>query len=113
MTKLGWPSLGEPGGVAVAAERSADDAVGVPGRAAELARIGRFLDEVASHPAALLIEGEPGIGKTTLWEAAIALETSTLFGSFRIDPVTGAQMEHRTVLVRWTGGKPAPVGTPR
>jgi len=48
-----------------------------------------------------------------LWEAAIALETSTLFGSFRIDPVTGTQMEHRTVLVRWTGGKPAPVGTPR
>ena len=65
------PSLGEPGGVAVAAERSADDAVGVPGRAAELARIGRFLDEVASHPAALLIEGEPGIGKTTLWSAGI------------------------------------------
>ena len=37
----------------------------------ELARIGRFLDDVASHPAALLIEGEAGIGKTTLWSAGI------------------------------------------
>src|SRR5258708_4039794 len=73
MTKLGWPSLGEPGGVAMAAERSADHAVGVHGRAAELTRIGRFLDEVASHPAALLIEGEPGIGKTALWSAGIDL----------------------------------------
>jgi hypothetical protein len=36
--------------VAVAAKRSADHAVGVHGRAAELARIGRFLDEVASGP---------------------------------------------------------------
>jgi hypothetical protein len=41
------------------------------GRTAELARIGRFLDEVASRPAALLIEGEAGIGKTTLWSAGI------------------------------------------
>jgi DNA-binding CsgD family transcriptional regulator len=45
--------------------------VGLHGRAIELARIGRFLDEVASHPAALLIEGEAGIGKTTLWSAGI------------------------------------------
>jgi ABC-type branched-subunit amino acid transport system substrate-binding protein len=48
-----------------------------------------------------------------LWEAVIDLETSTLFGSFRIDPATGAQMAHRTVIVRWTGGKLTPVGTPR
>ena len=52
-------------------ERSAGPDAGLHGRAAELARIGRFLDEVASHPAALLIEGEAGIGKTTLWSAGI------------------------------------------
>ena len=52
-------------------ERFADTDVGIHGRAAELARIGRFLDDVASHPAALLIEGEAGIGKTTLWSAGI------------------------------------------
>ena len=52
-------------------ERSADHAVGIHGRAAELARIGRFLDAAAGQPAALLIEGEAGIGKTTLWSAGI------------------------------------------
>ena len=52
-------------------ERSAGPDAGVHGRAAELARLGRFLDEVTGHPAALLIEGEPGIGKTTLWSAGI------------------------------------------
>ena len=57
------------GGVAV--ERSAGPDAGVHGRAAELARLGRFLDEVTGHPAALLIEGEPGMGKTTLWSAGI------------------------------------------
>ena len=52
-------------------ERSAEYAVGIHGRAAELARIGRFLDEAAGQPAALLIEGEAGIGKTTLWSAGL------------------------------------------
>lgn len=52
-------------------ERSAGTDSGIHGRASELARIGRFLDDVASHPAALLIEGEAGIGKTTLWSAGI------------------------------------------
>ena len=37
-----------------------------------------------------------------LWAAAAGLETSTLFGGFKIDPQTGAQVSHRTVLVRWT-----------
>ena len=52
---------------------SADDAVGVHGRAAELARIGHFLDEVAGGPVALLIEGAAGIGKTALWSAGIEM----------------------------------------
>lgn len=52
-------------------ERSAGPDVGIHGRATELARLSRFLDEVAGHPAALLIEGEAGIGKTTLWSAGI------------------------------------------
>ena len=54
-------------------ERSADHTVGVHGRAAELDRIGRFLDDTASGPAALLIEGAAGIGKTTLWSAGIEI----------------------------------------
>jgi ABC-type branched-subunit amino acid transport system substrate-binding protein len=47
-----------------------------------------------------------------LWEAAADLETSTLFGGFKIDPQTGAQVSHRTVLLRWIEGKLVPVSTP-
>jgi Periplasmic binding protein len=36
-----------------------------------------------------------------LWAAAAALDTSTLFGGFRMDPVTGTQVGHETTLVRW------------
>ena len=46
-----------------------------------------------------------------LWAAAAALETSTLFGGFKIDPESGAQVRHRTVLVRWTGGELVPAGS--
>jgi hypothetical protein len=42
-----------------------------------------------------------------LWAAAAALDTTTLFGGFRIDPATGAQASHETVLLRWTDGRPA------
>ena len=40
-----------------------------------------------------------------LWAQAAALDTATLFGGFRIDPVTGAQVKHEAVLVRWTSGR--------
>ena len=36
-----------------------------------------------------------------LWADAAALDTETLFGGFKIDPVTGAQVKHEAVLVRW------------
>jgi DNA replication protein DnaC len=37
------------------------------GRADEAEAIARFLDDVPNGPIGLLIQGEPGIGKTTLW----------------------------------------------
>ena len=43
----------------------------VIGRQTELGVGERFLDSVALGPASLVIEGEPGIGKTTLWEAIL------------------------------------------
>jgi DNA-binding CsgD family transcriptional regulator len=43
----------------------------VVGRGAELRAITNFLDGVAGVPQALVLEGEPGIGKTTLWLAAV------------------------------------------
>jgi len=39
-----------------------------------------------------------------LWAEASSLDTETLFGGFKIDPVTGAQVKHKPVLVRWTDG---------
>jgi Periplasmic binding protein len=39
-----------------------------------------------------------------LWAAAAALDTETLFGGFKIDPTTGAQVKHEAVLVRWGPG---------
>jgi DNA-binding CsgD family transcriptional regulator len=41
------------------------------GRADEAEAIARFLDDVPNGPIGLLIQGEPGIGKTTLWLEAI------------------------------------------
>ena len=41
------------------------------GREAERAQVELVLDAVAHGPAALVIEGAPGIGKTTLWRKAV------------------------------------------
>jgi DNA-binding CsgD family transcriptional regulator len=46
---------------------------GIIGRDPELASIRSLLDGLTSGAAALLIEGEAGIGKSTLWTAGIAL----------------------------------------
>lgn len=39
------------------------------GRDGELAVVEDFLDSLASGPRTLVLEGESGIGKSTLWEA--------------------------------------------
>src|SRR6266511_2592835 len=44
----------------------------VIGREGEIAFLSRFLDDVPAGPSALALEGEPGIGKTTLWSWAVA-----------------------------------------
>ncbi len=46
--------------------------VEVVGRDAELGSVDGFLDRAADGPTALVLEGEPGIGKSTLWLAAVA-----------------------------------------
>jgi substrate-binding family protein len=40
-----------------------------------------------------------------LWAEATALDTETLLGDFKIDSVTGAQVKHEAVLVRWARGR--------
>jgi ABC-type branched-subunit amino acid transport system substrate-binding protein len=39
--------------------------------------------------------------RDALWSTATALNTRTLFGPFQINPVTGVQIGHDTLLVRW------------
>jgi DNA-binding CsgD family transcriptional regulator len=41
------------------------------GRQQELSAIGEFLEAAAAGPAALLFEGEAGIGKTTMWQEGV------------------------------------------
>jgi predicted ATPase len=45
---------------------------GVVGRDREMAAMAAFLDAVPAGPAGLLLEGEAGIGKTTVWSAGVA-----------------------------------------
>jgi hypothetical protein len=63
----------------------------------------------AAAAAALAVHCARAAGSTrprALWAAAVGLDTTTLFGGFRIDAATGAQVAHRTTLVRWTAGEP-------
>jgi Periplasmic binding protein len=54
---------------------------------------------IAAHCARLAGTTRP----QPLWQTASSLNTSTLFGAFKIDPDTGAQTSHQTVLLQWTG----------
>jgi ABC-type branched-subunit amino acid transport system substrate-binding protein len=40
--------------------------------------------------------------RDAVWPTAAELDTSTLFGAFRIDPGTGVQIGHQPALVRWS-----------
>jgi DNA-binding CsgD family transcriptional regulator len=44
----------------------------VIGRESELAILHRFLDSIPTGPSGLLLSGEPGIGKTTVWREGLA-----------------------------------------
>ena len=50
-----------------------------------------------------------GTSRDLTWPAASELDTSTLFGRFTIDPLTGIQTGHEATLVRWAPEGPAPV----
>jgi DNA-binding CsgD family transcriptional regulator len=45
---------------------------GILGRDGELARMNDFLESASGGPAALILEGAAGIGKTTLWRAGVS-----------------------------------------
>ena len=51
----------------------------IVGRDADLAAVERFLDRVAGDGGALVVDGEAGIGKTTIWREALARAASRPF----------------------------------
>ncbi|WP_250032728.1 helix-turn-helix transcriptional regulator [Paractinoplanes maris] len=66
------PALDEPvrrAGPAGEGSRALVDGTGLVGRASEWAGLGAFLDEATQDGAALLLTGEPGVGKTALLSA--------------------------------------------
>lgn len=67
-------------------------ATAVLGRQLELTTIAQLLDERPTGPLALIIEGDAGIGKTTLWEAALDLARQR---SWRVLAARPAEAEAR------------------
>jgi DNA-binding CsgD family transcriptional regulator len=65
-------------------------AAGVIGRDSELATLCAFLDGLVDSPAALVLEGDAGVGKTTLWRAGI---DAALERSFRVLSASPAEAE--------------------
>ena len=61
----------------------------IVGRDLELATVDAFLEDVAALPAGLLMAGEAGIGKSTLWEAAVAKASASGFRVLRSRPAGG------------------------
>ena len=67
----------------------------VVGREQELEELGRFLDAGDGLPAALVLEGSPGIGKTVLWRAGLDLARAR---GFRVLEAIPASAETRLSL---------------
>lgn len=63
----------------------------VVGRGNELAAAERFLERAGQRLAALVIEGDAGIGKTTLWRAAIGVATASGFAVLASRPARSEQ----------------------
>jgi tetratricopeptide (TPR) repeat protein len=64
----------------------------IVGRQTELHSIGSFLDAADLGPGLLVLDGEPGIGKTTLWEAGISEAANR---GYMVMACRGAQSEVR------------------
>ena len=59
----------------------------VIGRESELATLHRFLDSIPTGPSALLLSGDPGIGKTTVWKEGLASAQLRRFRTLSCGPV--------------------------
>src|SRR5882757_5796789 len=81
--------------------------VGAESRPLEARIVGGFLDSAASEPSALLIEGEPGIGKTTLWLAAHELARDRGFRVLSARAAAAESVLAYTALADLLDGVPA------
>jgi DNA-binding CsgD family transcriptional regulator len=61
----------------------------IVGRESELAAVDRLLSLAADRTAALVLEGDPGIGKTTVWRAAVAAAPQQSFTVLACRPAEG------------------------
>jgi predicted ATPase len=59
----------------------------VIGRESELAILDRFLDSIPTGPSALLLFGEPGIGKTSVWREGLASALQRGYRTLSCGPV--------------------------
>lgn len=59
------------------------------------------------------LEEAGSAGDEPLWRAACALDCTTCFGRFKIDPKTGLQVGHKMVWVQWQRGRKVIVWPPR
>jgi len=59
--------------------------------------------ELAVHCTAIAGSIDPA----SVWRTASRLRATTLFGAFAVDPFSGLQTGHRTVMVHWAEGQPA------
>ncbi len=76
-------------------------------RPTESRRIAGFLASATSGPSALLIEGEPGIGKTTLWLEALELARDNGFRVLSARAAVAESVLAYTVLADLLDGVPA------
>jgi DNA-binding CsgD family transcriptional regulator len=70
----------------------------IVGREAEFADLRAFIEAVPSGTRALVVEGEPGIGKTTLWDSAVAWAEESGLAVLRCRP---AESEARMSYSGW------------
>src|SRR4051812_35638598 len=73
------------------------------GRDEEKNRVERFLDGLTTGPAALVVVGEPGIGKTTLWEHGVAQARDRGYRVLAIRPTSDDRGRPAGALVELLG----------
>ena len=69
----------------------------VVGRQEELAGLDRFLEATGELPAALVLEGEAGIGKTTLWRGAVVAASDSYFVLSAQPVAAEAELSHASL----------------